>query len=205
MDGNPPYVLNRPYMRVVDYALEAADSKAELLVAWGYDAGAEYHRHRGPRDYEYPDECTGGGVTHALRVLVVDDDGDTAESSAELLRIWGHDVRVAESGEKALAVVAAFTPDVFLLDIGMPRMSGYELAGRFYRRFRKSLLVAVTGYTEAEHRALGEKAGFDLFLAKPVDPDVLETLLLLERDRLAKSLSATTERGRRKGSKPCWC
>ena len=155
--------------------------------------GDAQRRREHPRPgHEYTGERIGAGVTRPLRVLVVDDDGDTADSAAELLRIWGHDVRVARNGEAALAVVATFAPDVFLLDIGMPRMNGYELAGQFREYFRESLMVAVTGYADEDHRALGDKAGFDLYLAKPVDPAVLESLLLLEFDRLAKSLTDTT-------------
>jgi two-component system CheB/CheR fusion protein len=126
-------------------------------------------------------------ATRALRVLVVDDNRDAADTSAVLLGLWGHDVRVAYSGAAALEAVAAFQPDVFLLDIGMPGMNGNDLAQRFRDRFPDALLIAVTGYADTGHRALGEEAGFDLYLAKPVAPSDLETLLVLERNRLTKT------------------
>ncbi|QEL19882.1 response regulator [Limnoglobus roseus] len=123
--------------------------------------------------------------TRVLRVLVVDDNPDFAESSAVLLRMWGHDARVAFSGKVALEAATGFPPHVFLLDIAMPRMSGYELARHCRARFRASLLVAITGYADAVHRALGEQAGFDRYLAKPVDLAALEALLLFELDRVS--------------------
>jgi DNA-binding response OmpR family regulator len=128
-----------------------------------------------------------GRAIRALRVLVVDDNRDAADTSSILVELWGHDVRVAYSAESAIESVATFQPDVFLLDVGLPRMSGNELAQRFRRWFREALLVAVTGYADADHRVLGEESGFDLYLAKPVAPSVLETLLLLELNRLTES------------------
>ena len=121
-----------------------------------------------------------------LRVLVVDDCQDQTETSSILLELWGHDVRIAHSGGAALDAVTAFRPDVFLVDIGMPGMSGYELGRRLRPLFEEALLVAVTGYAEALHRLLGEEAGFDLYLAKPADPSILETLLALELSRLTR-------------------
>jgi len=102
-----------------------------------------------------------------------------------LLRLWGHDVRVAYSGPAALALAVADRPDVLLLDIAMPGMDGCELARQTRRHasLDDSLLVAVTGYADEVHRRLGRAAGFDRYLSKPVEPSVMEQLLRVEKDR----------------------
>jgi DNA-binding response OmpR family regulator len=147
------------------------------------ESQAEYHRPAGEAAVGMPVGDRVGGI-RLLRVLVVDDNEDAADSSSTLLQLWGHDVRVAYSGKVALESVTTFEPDVFLLDIALPRMSGFEMARRFRGRFQGALLIAVTGYADAAHRVLGEEAGFDLYLVKPVEPSVLETLLALELSRL---------------------
>src|SRR5205814_10397951 len=90
----------------------------------------------------------------ALRVLVVDDNGDAAASLALLLETWSHDVRTARDGPAALAEANVFRPDVVLLDIGLPGMDGYEVAQhlRGPTRLTKALVVAVTGYGQDEDR-----------------------------------------------------
>ena len=125
-----------------------------------------------------------------MRVLVADDNCDCADSSLQLLDLRGHDGRAVYGGAEALAAVEAFRPDVFPLDIGMPRMNGYELARCLRVRFREALLVAVTGHADNLHRALGGEVGFDLDLAKPVKSTELEALLRRERDRLALPVSS---------------
>jgi DNA-binding response OmpR family regulator len=123
----------------------------------------------------------------ALLVLVVDDNTDAADSLGLLVRMWGHDVRVAYDGAGILETAAACRPDAILLDIGLPRVDGYCLARQLRQQpgLQGLLLVAVTGYADAEHRALSREAGFDHYLVKPVDPDELQRLLgtLLERPR----------------------
>jgi CheY-like chemotaxis protein len=118
-----------------------------------------------------------------LRVLVVDDDRDAADSSFALARLWGHDVRVAYAGAAALAMAAADPPDVMLLDIAMPGMDGLRLARQLRRttRFRDTVLVAVTGYADEGHvrRCAG---AFDYYLIKPVEPTTLQKLLMKERE-----------------------
>ena len=89
------------------------------------------------------------------------------------------------SGQEALLAVETFRPDVCLLDIGMPRMNGYELARCLRVRFREALLVAITGHAHDGHRALGRDAGFDLYLTKPVQPPELEALLRHECEKRA--------------------
>ena len=113
------------------------------------------------------------------RILVVDDFHDSADSLAALLRLLGHEVRVAYDGPAALATAKAFQPEAALLDIGMPGMDGIELATRL-RRDRPSkdlLLVALTGYGRDEDKQRSLDAGFDSHLVKPVDLAALNALL----------------------------
>jgi CheY-like chemotaxis protein len=114
------------------------------------------------------------------RVLVVDDDHDNANSLSMLIRLWGHQVWTAYSGPAGLAAAAVHRPDVMLLDIGMPVMSGCEVARQLRRQtaFEDALLVAVTGYADIERRLLCEVAGFDAVLVKPVELSVLQTWLV---------------------------
>jgi PAS domain S-box-containing protein len=113
------------------------------------------------------------------RVLVVDDNVDAAESIGMLIRLWGHEVRVAYNGPQALKAAEEYRPEVVVLDIGLPGMSGYEVARQLRQRpqFEKALLVAVTGYGQDEDRRRSGEAGFDHHLTKPVDPDTLHALL----------------------------
>jgi signal transduction histidine kinase/ActR/RegA family two-component response regulator len=114
----------------------------------------------------------------ARRILIVDDNVDAAESLALLLRLSGHEVRLAHNGPEALQEVEAFQPEVVLLDIGLPGMSGYEVARslRQHSASRQVMLIAVTGYGQ-EDRRRSEEAGFDHHLTKPVDPEGLQRLL----------------------------
>jgi CheY-like chemotaxis protein len=105
------------------------------------------------------------------RVLLVDDSEDAAAVTAALLAAWGHEVRVAHSGEAALAAFEAFTPAVAILDIGLPDMDGYALAGALRARRTPALrLVALTGYGQQADVARAAQAGFDLHLTKPAAP-----------------------------------
>jgi CheY-like chemotaxis protein len=113
------------------------------------------------------------------RILVVDDLRDSAESLARLLRIEGNEVRTAHDGLEAVAVAADFRPELVLMDIGMPKMDGYEAC----RRIRnlpfgsEVILVAVTGWGQAEDRRKSQAAGFDHHMVKPVEPVAIEKLL----------------------------
>ncbi|AXK73390.1 response regulator [Lysobacter sp. TY2-98] len=113
------------------------------------------------------------------RVLVVDDNTDAALMLAALLELDGHDVRSAGSGDDALAVVDDFVPDIAFLDLGMPGMSGFELAGRLRAdpRTATTRLIALTGWGRDEDRDRTQAAGFDAHLTKPVDPAALLGLL----------------------------
>ena len=114
------------------------------------------------------------------RVLVVDDNADSAQSLATLLAIQGHEVRTAGDGVEALAAAESFGPEVVLLDIGMPRMDGYETARRLRstQRGSRMLLLALTGWSHDEDRTRSREAGFDEHLVKPVDPELLGRVLL---------------------------
>jgi CheY-like chemotaxis protein len=115
----------------------------------------------------------------ALRVLVVDDYPDTTESLAVLLRLWGYEPLVAFDGPDALTTAFRTQPDVVLLDIGLPRLDGYEVARRLraHPATQKVLLVAVTAHGQEEDRQRSRQAGFDQLLLKPVEPDQLLQLL----------------------------
>jgi CheY-like chemotaxis protein len=112
-------------------------------------------------------------------VLVVDDYPDTAETMAMLLRLWGHDVRVAHDGPAALTVADAYRPEVVVLDIGLPGMDGFEVARRLRQRRELGdvLLMGLSGHTREADRRLALEAGCDVYLVKPVEPEVLRRLL----------------------------
>ena len=114
-----------------------------------------------------------------LRVLVVDDDSDAADSLMMLLEAFGHQVRVARDGPTALELACADVPEVMLVDIGLSGMDGCELTRRVRRtpELRCVVLVAFTGYGRDEDRQRTLGAGFDLHLTKPVDPASLRELL----------------------------
>jgi CheY-like chemotaxis protein/two-component sensor histidine kinase len=111
------------------------------------------------------------------RVLIVDDNEDAADTCATLLEMSGYDVRVAYTPEAALAELAGFQPDVAILDIGLPGMSGYELARELKSRGHVGKLVALTGYGQAADMAASKAAGFDAHLTKPVMPADLTDLV----------------------------
>ena len=119
-----------------------------------------------------------------LRILVIDDDSDTATSTSQLIKLWGHDVRQANSAQAGLKEAVSHRPDFVLMDIGMPKMNGCDMARelRLDSRFRDCFIVAVTGNTGAQLRDRCAEAGIDLYLVKPVDPNVLASLLDLDDD-----------------------
>jgi CheY-like chemotaxis protein len=111
----------------------------------------------------------------ARRILVVDDNADAARMLSELLRSQGHEVLNVYGGVAALQAVDGFRPDVVMLDIGMPGMSGFEVARalRARRLSPEPLIVAVTGWGMLEDKIRGREAGFDLHLVKPVEGEHL--------------------------------
>jgi len=130
---------------------------------------------------EAPEGTAGARVTDALRrrVLVVDDNVDAAESVAMILRLTGYDVRCSYDGVSALDTAKVYHPDVVVLDIGLPGISGYEVARRLRLdpEFVSTPLIAITGYGQESDRRQSEDAGFDYHLTKPVDPTTLQQLL----------------------------
>jgi CheY-like chemotaxis protein len=112
------------------------------------------------------------------RILVVDDNRDAADSLAMLLRVMGNEVRTAHDGLEAVAAAAAFQPDLVLLDIGLPRLNGYEAGRRIREQQGKGVvLVAQTGWGQEEDRRRSREAGFDHHMTKPVEFDALQRLL----------------------------
>ncbi len=116
---------------------------------------------------------------HAVRVLVVDDNRDAADSLQTLLQLEGYAVDVAYDGEQALAAFEASWPQLIVMDLGMPGMDGYEAARRIRQqaRGRDVLMIALTGWGQGEARLRTEQAGFDHHLTKPVDSAAIAALL----------------------------
>lgn len=119
------------------------------------------------------------GENPRRRILVVDDNRDALDSLALLLKLWGHEVETAEDGPAALDRARVFNPEVICLDIGLPRMDGYEVARRFRQNpeFASAILIAMTGYGQEEARRQGVEAGFAHHLVKPVDIEDLARIL----------------------------
>lgn len=118
-------------------------------------------------------------LTHAIKVLVVDDNVDAAQSTAILLETMGHHIRIAEDGKQALEVAHEFVPDVILLDIGLPILDGFQVASaiRLDPAIRHAVLVALTGYGQDADKERARAAGFNHHLLKPVDFNEIETIL----------------------------
>ncbi|HKB06523.1 MAG TPA: GAF domain-containing protein [Gemmataceae bacterium] len=117
--------------------------------------------------------------TRGRRVLVVDDNRDAADSLTVLLTMLGHDVRTAHDGLAAVAAAREFRPEVVLMDIGMPRLNGYEAARRIRAEpwGRGMILAAVTGWGQEADRRRSKEAGFDHHLVKPVEPAAVRQVL----------------------------
>ena len=126
-----------------------------------------------------------GSAADALRILIVDDNHDAAESLALLLELVGHRISMAHDGEEALQRAGELRPDVVLLDVGLPKLNGYEVARRIRSETWGSwpIIVAITGWGQTEDIELAREAGFDHHLVKPVDPDAL--LKLVEKRKTA--------------------
>jgi PAS domain S-box-containing protein len=126
-----------------------------------------------------PAPAESSGSAARRRVLIADDNADAAESLSVLLTMYGHDTRVAHDGESALRAAEEFHPDVVFLDIGMPNLDGHETARRMRAQpWGKSLIiVALTGWGQAEDRRRSKEAGFDHHLVKPADPDMVSKMI----------------------------
>jgi CheY-like chemotaxis protein/nitrogen-specific signal transduction histidine kinase len=152
---------------------------SELTIRLPVIAAAEAVAPTARRDGRVPDM--------SRRILVVDDNRDAAESLETLLTLWGHEVAVAHDGVEAVETAAAFRPDVVLLDIGLPRMNGYDAcrALRAQPGGKDAVVVALTGWGQEQDRRKSAEAGFDAHLVKPVDDGVLREVI--GRARTAQS------------------
>ncbi len=122
---------------------------------------------------------TPGAALRRFRILVVDDNHDSALSMAMMLQIMGHDTRTAHDGESAVSTAETFLPEVVLLDIGLPKLNGYEVAQRIREQDwgQSMFLIAVTGWGQDEDRQRSREVGLNLHMVKPVEPAALEKLL----------------------------
>ena len=122
---------------------------------------------------------SGLAKSRSRRVLVVDDNPDAVETLSILLQLRHNDVLTAVDGLEAVEAAAAFQPDLILLDIGLPKLNGYEAARRIreQRQDQRVMIVAMTGWGQEEDRRKSKEAGFNQHLVKPVDPGLLEELL----------------------------
>jgi CheY-like chemotaxis protein len=145
--------------------------------------GAEEEKGRGGEEERKTGDVSSSPplpFSSSRKVLVVDDNADAADSLAVLLRLLGHEVRVAHDGPAALAAAAGGWPEVVLLDLGMPGMDGYEVA----RRLRAdpatagAVIAALTGWGQDEDRRRSKEAGFDHHLVKPADLGALQQILV---------------------------
>jgi DNA-binding response OmpR family regulator len=129
---------------------------------------------------------TPAATVASKKVLVVDDNTDAADSLATLLGVMGYEVRIAYDGPEAIEAADEFQPAVALLDIGLPKLSGYDIA-RHVREKQGAdvLLVAITGWGQEEDRRRAREAGFDHHFTKPADFDVL--LKLIDRELKERS------------------
>jgi CheY-like chemotaxis protein len=114
-----------------------------------------------------------------VRILVVDDNADSADSMAKLLQIFGHEVLVARDGPQAIAAASRWRPEFVLLDLGLPVMDGYEVAMRMRDEpsCPRFVIIAMTGYGQPADRRRSLAVGIEHHLVKPVHPDVLLPLL----------------------------
>lgn len=130
-----------------------------------------------PRSAPQQNEKAAGA--QPLRVLLADDDRDGAMTLSTLLELEGYEVRTVHGGQEALDAAREFKPGVILLDIGMPKITGYEVARRLRQRYGDDcpMLIAVTGWKQASDKILASLAGFDHHVAKPYQPAELINLL----------------------------
>jgi PAS domain S-box-containing protein len=134
-----------------------------------------------PQPHEPPPRSDGPQPTglSECRILVVDDNRDSADSLGMLLRLMGNDIRIAHDGLEAVELAETFHPELVLLDIGLPKLNGYEVARRIRQQpeGRDVILVALTGWGQEEDRRRSQEAGFNFHIVKPVELVALEKLL----------------------------
>src|SRR5262249_50536520 len=128
-----------------------------------------------------------------VRVLIVEDDQDTGESMARLLRIFGYEVDLAREGHQAIEKAVRQPPDFVLLDIGLPGIDGYQIALTLKRTepCKDTIIIAVTGYGQSEDRQQSHAAGIDHHLVKPIDHGILLALMAPSQEpRIARQKSS---------------
>ena len=154
-----------------------------LPLAQGVELPAEVSRE--PSEAR-PPQISGG--RRVVRIVIVEDDKDIRRSLAEILRLDGHDIRTADDGAEGLQLMESDPPDCALVDLGIPEISGYELATRLRARFSPAelTLVAMTGYGRPSDREAALQAGFDHHLTKPCQAPDLDMILAAVADRVAK-------------------
>jgi CheY-like chemotaxis protein len=118
-------------------------------------------------------------TTRVLRVLVVDDNRDAADSLCLLLRLWGYECQAAYDGATGMTAASSFRPDCLVLDIGLPLLDGYAVAQQVRQQpgLDRAKLIALTAYSDARHVRRAREVGFDFHLVKPADPSELERIL----------------------------
>ena len=121
------------------------------------------------------------------RILIVEDDADTRDAMRALLKLWGYDVDVAANGEEGIRLALDRRPNVVVLDVGMPRLDGFDVARRIRAEVdrHQPFLIAFTGRTRAADRQHARDAGFDAYVLKPAAPDALR--LVVERALKARA------------------
>jgi CheY-like chemotaxis protein len=142
-----------------------------LPLAQQADAAAASQPMRPSAGVDQPPEA------QPLRVLIVDDNRDAAQTLARLLKLSGHKTEVAFDGPEALRLAATSQPQLVLLDIGLPGMDGYELAGRLKQAHPGLYAAAISGYGQAADRQRAKEAGFDEHFVKPVKLELLLQML----------------------------
>ena len=131
---------------------------------------------------------------HVLRILVVDDNEFCAKVMMWTMELLGHTAQMAFDGPSAIECATSFCPDVIILDIGLPGMNGYEISQAMHKEplLQHSIFVALTGWGQKEHRERTKEAGFDYHLVKPVDMEVLKTIMrTAEKNARWRAASAT--------------
>ncbi|ASL48219.1 Autoinducer 2 sensor kinase/phosphatase LuxQ [Burkholderia sp. AD24] len=153
---------------------DGAGSGSEFMIRLPLSRAAS-----APADRAAPEPALAAG----LRVVIVDDNADAADSLAMVLELEGHEVRTAGDGLAGLALIGEFAPHAVILDIGLPRLNGYEVARRIRREYGGAslLLIAVTGWGQQQDKQTAVEAGFDHHFTKPVDPRELQQVLGRQR------------------------
>jgi signal transduction histidine kinase/ActR/RegA family two-component response regulator len=165
-------------LAVVKGLIEMHDGEVQARSA-GPGKGAEFSFWMPLESAAAPEIRKAADDDGTRKILVVEDNADAAEMMRDFLELSGHEVAIAASGTDGIAAARKFHPEVVLCDLGLPGMSGFEVAAALRRdpATRKARLIAVTGYGRDEDRRRSKAAGFDLHLTKPVDPVRLRALL----------------------------